>query len=330
VARLRTSPDDFVVDELPLYRPEGRGEHTFLHVEKRDRTTEGVARDLARAAGLPPGAVGYAGRKDRRAVTRQWFSVPGLDPERARELALPGARVLDAIRHPHKLRTGQLRGNRFEIRVRDVDAGLAERAEARLGEIERRGMPNRFGAQRFGRDAGNLPRAQALLRQGGSVADRRDARFLLSALQAAVFNEVLAVRPEPLDRVVAGDVAVIHASGGLFRVEDADREAPRALAFEVSATGPIFGGRALEPGGVVAERERAVLERFGIAAAEGHVRWPRGVRLRGTRRSLRVRPSDASVEREADALRLRFTLPAGSYATVLVEELLGAEMLETG
>ena len=165
MARLRSLPEDFCVDELPLYRPSGSGEHTFLHIEKRLRTTEDVAHLLARFAGARTRDVGFAGRKDRVALTTQWYSVPGLDPERAREFALPGVRVLDAIRHGHKLRTGHLSGNRFRIFVRGVDARQSEAAIRRLEEIRRVGMPNRFGAQRFGRDGENAERGRRLLRR---------------------------------------------------------------------------------------------------------------------------------------------------------------------
>jgi tRNA pseudouridine13 synthase len=313
------APEGFRVDEVPLYAPAGEGGHTFVLVEKRLRTTDDVARALARACGVRARDIGYAGRKDRLAVTTQWFSVPGLAPDCALALSLPGARVLDAARHPHKLRTGHLRGNRFQISVRGGDVAAAQDALARLECV---GMPNRFGDQRFGRDGSNPERASALLAGGPPPRDRRQARFLLSALQAAVFNDVLAARAPRWDRVEAGDVAVVHASGGLFRVDDPEAEAARAAAFEISPTGPIFGTRVLAPGGDVAECERAVLDRHGIDP--GNLRVPRGIRLRGARRSLRVRPQATSVRRVADGLELRFTLPAGSYATVLLEEVLGA------
>jgi hypothetical protein len=235
VVRLRSEPEDFRVDEIPLYPPAGEGDHTFLCVEKRLRTTEDVARALARFAGVKPRDVGYAGRKDRVAVATQWFSVPGLDPARARDMSLPGVKLLDAARHPHKLRTGQLRGNRFRIVVRDADERLCAAAAERLERLRRFGMPNRFGAQRFGRDGGNVQRAQRLLRGEAPAADHRSARFLISALQAAVFNAVLAARDTPLDALQWGDVAMIHVSGGCFVVEDPAREAPRAAAFESRA-----------------------------------------------------------------------------------------------
>jgi tRNA pseudouridine13 synthase len=317
--RLRESPEDFCVDEVPAYAPSGSGAHTFVRVQKRLRTTEEVARDLARAAGVRPGDVGYAGRKDRVALATQWFSVPGLDPARAVALELPGARVLEAAPHPHKLRTGHLRGNRFEIAVRGACAAIADAARERLAELLRRGFPNRYGPQRYGRAGDNAARARELLAGAAPRLARRDARFLLSALQAQVFDAALAARRVPLHALEPGDLAMRHASGGLFLVEDAEREAPRAEAFEISATGPIFGNRMPEPAGAVAERERAVLAAHGIDP--GRLRLPPGVRLRGARRALRARPEAAELDYADGVLRLRFGLPPGSYASVLVEEL---------
>lgn len=322
--RIRTVLDDFLVDELPLYEPTGEGGHTFVRIEKRERNTEEVVRALARAAGVTPKDVGYAGRKDRRAVTRQWLSVPGLDPTQALSLSIPGVRVLEARRHPHKLRTGQLRGNHFAIVVRGVDAGAAARAAARLDEIRRLGMPNRFGTQRFGRDADNAERGRAVLEGRLRPRDRRAARFLVSALQSSGFNEVLARRPLALDAVEVGEVAQVVDSGGLFVVEDAARETPRAVRFEISATGPIFGsgGRDPVPTGAAAAREHSALAALGISE-ELVQNAPSGLRLRGARRAFRTPVADAELGVDGDALRLRFSLTAGSYATVLIEELVG-------
>jgi tRNA pseudouridine13 synthase len=273
---------------------------------------------------VAPRDVGVAGRKDRRAVTRQWLSVPGLDPEAALALAIPGVRVLEAARHPHKLRTGQLRGNRFEIVVRGVGAAAGANALARLDEIRRTGMPNRFGTQRFGRDADNAERGRAVLEGRLRPRDRRAARFLVSALLSAVFNEALARRPLALDAIEAGEVAQVVDSGGLFLVEDAAREAPRAARFEISATGPIFGsgGRDPVPTGAAADREREALAAHGVP--DELVRTaPAGLRLRGARRAFRTPVPDAVLTLDGDVLLLCFSLAAGSYATVLVEELLG-------
>lgn len=315
------APEDFVVEELPAYEPQGEGEHTFLWIEKRLRNTDDVARELARAAGVSPRDIGYAGRKDRFAVTRQHFSVPGLPVGTALDLQLDGARVLRATPHRHKLRTGHLIGNRFDLQVRGIGLEEAARAARAQPGLAERGLPNRFGEQRFGRGAGNAERGGRLLRGERVKADRREARFLVSALQAAVFNEVLEKRPLRLDEVEVGDLARRTDSGGLFEVEDAAVENERARRFEISATGPIFGTRVERPGGAVAAREREAMASFGLDPET--LRAPKGVRMRGARRPVRVPVRDLSLEQEGDRLRLRFELPAGSFATVLLEELLG-------
>ena len=319
----RAEPEDFRVDELPLYEPKGEGGHTFVRVEKRLRTTEEVVRALARAAGVRAAEVGYAGRKDRLAVTTQWLSVPGLDPAAALELSVPGVAVLEALRHPHKLRTGQLRGNRFSCLLRDLADARCEIVRERLAGAAERGFPNHFGAQRFGREGDNVQRGLALLRGERVSGGRRAARFLVSAVQAAVFNDVLASREQPLDTLETGDVAVRHDSGGLFVVRDAACEAPRARAFEISATGPVFGHRVASPEGAPADRERRALEGFGIDP-DSLPRLP-GVRLRGSRRAFRMRPEGIGLRREGAHLRVDFGLPPGSYATLVIEALLGVE-----
>jgi tRNA pseudouridine13 synthase len=323
MARIRTEPEDFRVEELPLYPPSGEGGHTFVRVEKRLVTTEEVASLLARAAGVGARDVGYAGRKDRLAVATQWLSVPGLDPHRALDLRFEGVRVLEAIAHGHKLRTGQLRGNRFEIAVRGVDDKAREAARARLAEIGRVGMANPFGSQRFGRAGRNVEIGARLLRGEIVLKDRRKARFAISALQSAVFNDVLDARPTGIGEFEFGDVAVLHDSGGQFLIEDVEREQPRAAAFEISPTGPIFGNRVIEPAGEVALREKAALELRGICLAD--LRPPRGIRLRGARRALRVRPDNAQMRDFPGGFWLEFELPPGGYATVLIRAVLDEE-----
>jgi tRNA pseudouridine13 synthase len=318
----RLEPEDFVVEEIPAYSPSGEGAHTFVYVEKRLLTTDGAARQLASLSGVPPRDVGYAGRKDRRAVTRQWMSVPGLDPEKALSARLKGMRILKAVPHGHKLRTGQLRGNRFEIRVANVTEGVESRARKALDEIMRRGMPNRFGEQRFGHAGRNSERGRALLLGEISMRDRRKARFMISALQSEVFNRALAARSLPLDVLEEGDVAQVVESGGLFVVEDPKVENQRASRFEISATGPIFGTKMMPASGAVALREEAWMGEFGIPLGDA-LQPPRGIRIPGTRRPYRVALKDPVLAREGEAIRLGFELPAGSYATVLLEELFG-------
>ena len=245
----RACPEDFVVDEQPLYPCSGEGGHTFLRIEKRLRTTEEVARELARLTGIQARDVGYAGRKDRVAVTRQWFSLPGLEPARALELELTGAKVLEAELHRHKLRTGHLRGNRFEIRVCGLAPEAVHAGCQALELIRASGFANRYGEQRFGRKRDNAVRGREILLGKVRPRDRRGARFLLSALQSLVFNEVLRTRPLPLGQLEEGDLAMKHDSGGVFEVEDAAAENVRAARFEISPTGPIFGTKMSRPSG---------------------------------------------------------------------------------
>ncbi len=320
--KLAAAPEDFVVEELPLFAPSGEGAHTYLEIEKRGLDTDRVARALAREAGVAAKEVGDAGRKDRHAITRQWFSVPGLDPGRAAELAEEGDagfRVLRAIPHAHKLRTGQLRGNRFTLCVREIGAAERARAEVALPRIREEGFPNRFGAQRFGRDGDNAERGREILLRGRVGRDRKAARFLVSAWQADLFNRFLARRPEPLDRLLPGELAWKHDSGACFVVEDAEAENARAAAFEISPTGPLVGTRMSRPEGEAGDRERAWLTEWGVPDP---LVAPRGLRLRGARRPLRVPAQGLTwTWEDVDVLRLEFELGAGSYATVVVESL---------
>lgn len=330
VYSIRNEPEDFVVIEKPMYLPTGEGGHTFLYVEKRGRTTEQVANELARASGVSARDVGYAGRKDRHALTSQWFSLPDLDPENALAFELTSATVLEARRHGHKLKTGHLRGNRFEIVLRGQGDSF-ELVTERAAEILRRGLPNRYGEQRFGMKGDNANEARKLLAGGKPPRDRRAARFLVSALQSEIFNAVLDERAETFDRVELGDLARVEESGGLFWVDDLERELPRAEAFEISATGPIFGTKVRAPKGYVAEIECRVFERFGLPTDPADpdkplkLKLPRGIRARGTRRPLRVLPSDLKITAldGGEGLRLECGLPPGAYVTVLLDALVG-------
>ncbi|WP_306533642.1 tRNA pseudouridine(13) synthase TruD [Geobacter sp.] len=147
---IKETAEDFVVEEIPLYLPCGEGEHVYALIEKRGVTTLDAIRRLARALKLSERDVGYAGMKDARGVTRQTVSLPRVKPEEVLALELPGITVLSAVRHRNKLKLGHLAGNRFRIRVRGVVSDALERAEAILAVLMRRGVPNRFGEQRYG------------------------------------------------------------------------------------------------------------------------------------------------------------------------------------
>lgn len=148
--RIKTRPEDFIVDEVPLYAASGEGTHTYFRIEKTGLATMQAVQQIARTLGRPPYDIGYAGLKDADAVTRQWLSVEHVDPERVRSLEVARIGVLEVGRHGNKLRLGHLAGNCFRIKLRDVDAGRVGQVRAMMDVLTRRGVPNYFGAQRFG------------------------------------------------------------------------------------------------------------------------------------------------------------------------------------
>lgn len=308
------TPEDFRVVEIPAYTPSGEGTHFYVEVEKRGLSTGAVRELLARAAGVRPADIGVAGRKDTQAVTRQWFSLPcpPVDPED------PGVRLLGpAQRHGNKLRTGHLRGNTFTIRLVALDADAEARWPALQAALAS-GMPNYFGEQRFGRGARNLPDALDFLADPRRRV--RDPEFLASVVQSAVFNRWLGERVADgtLDRAHEGDVLRKRETGGLFVCTDPETDTARVAAGEVDPTGPMPGAKTMPATGPAAEREARALAALGLsekALATLHRFAP------GTRRVARVVPEGLSLifkEREAE---VRFTLPAGSFATVLLGEL---------
>jgi tRNA pseudouridine13 synthase len=323
---VRAVPEDFRVDEIPAYLPSGAGPHLYLHVEKRGRTTRDAVRALARALGVPDRDAGFAGMKDKDAVTTQWLSFPvAKDPDPA-ALAGPGLRVLAVSRHGNKLRTGHVRANVFSIVVRGGDAARARAVAAALGA---RGLPNFFGPQRFGTEGRNAEVGRALLvgpetpevRRAGR--DRFLRRLSLSAYQALLFNRWLAERMADglFAAALGGDVMKKLETGGLFECADPAVDGPRVAAFEISPAGPMFGHKLRAASGDALAREERLLAAEGItltAFAKG------GGEAEGTRRAARL-PVSVAIEDVPEGYRARFELPKGSYATVVLGELVKGE-----
>ncbi len=315
------TPEDFEVEELPAYEPNGErdGEHLFLWIEKRNRSTIDVAKALARHCEMDEREVSWAGLKDRQAITRQYLCVPARFVEpRLATFAFEGVTVLKSARHRNKLKGGHLKGNRFKVVVRGVtDAALAREALTRLVRL---GIPNYFGEQRFGLGGDNADKGKRILQAGGRHRDRFERKLFLSAYQSDLFNRVLARRLDAGTFATAqlGDVLKKHATGGEFVCAEPLVDQPRLESFELSPTGPLFGPEMRRPEAEVDVVESQVLTDEGIERAlfdKG------GNETLGARRLLRVPLELESVEGEAE-LTLRFSLPAGSYATVLLRELL--------
>ena len=316
---LRVEPGDFRVEEELGFAPSGVGEHAFLTIEKCDANTEWVARRLAEAAGVPPMAVGYSGLKDRHAITRQSFSVqlPGRAHPDWAALEIPGVRVISATRHDRKLKRGVHRGNHFRIRVRNV-RGARDDIERRLEIIGERGVPNYFGEQRFGRDAGNIERARAVF--AGRRVPRAERSLAISAARSLVFNTVLAARVEngSWDRGLDGEVWMLAGTHSIFGPEPWTPELARRLAaFDIDPTGPLIGEGELRSAGEV-----RALEQHAIDAHRDLAEGLAKAGLAQQRRALRLAAAGLRQEWEAEgSLVVEFRLPAGSFATVVLREL---------
>ncbi len=284
--------EDFQVEEIPGYEIAGEGEHCLLRVRKSGANTSWVADQIARFAGVRQVDVGFAGRKDRNAVTTQWFScwLPGRPDPDWRGLCLEGVEILESIRHNRKLKTGALRANRFRIVVRELATGerIGTELQERLEQIRSRGIPNYFGAQRFGRDASNLRHADQMLNKVIRVKDRQKKSIYLSAARSYLFNLSLAAR------VADGSWCQRKENGG-------------------SQIGSLFG-----KGEFDSAYEKAVEAKYPD--------WCEALTAMGMKRSFRplmIEPARMTWRfGEPGQLVLEFELPRGCFATTLLDELI--------
>jgi tRNA pseudouridine13 synthase len=312
--QLKSLPEDFRVTELADFDFDDSGEHDWLWIEKIDVNTAWLARRLAEFAAVPPKDVGYAGMKDRHAVTCQWFSVrrPGGDKADWANLQLPGVRVLERRRHSRKLRRGAHKANRFELRLRHCDGD----AEPMLARIAAHGVPNYFGEQRFGHDGRNVAMAQSLF-AGRRL--RRDKRSLaLSAARGFLFNEILdrRIAAGTWNRLLPGDVANLDGSNSVFDVDTVDEIiAERATLLDLHASGALWGRGGDAVGSRLLSDEQAAV----AAHTELHAGLER--HCVAGRRALRMRVRELRWESDGDTLRLEFSLGRGSFATAVLREL---------
>jgi tRNA pseudouridine13 synthase len=330
--RIKEAPEDFVVEELPAYEPQGVGEHVYVRFTKRDMTTPDAAAALARALSCDVREAGWAGMKDKRAVATQTVSlhpphgVRAADlAERARAVVLDGITVHAATPHVHKMKPGHLAGNRFTVAVRGLARERIADVTASLERLAREGVPNAFGEQRFGRFGDNAKRAMAWLgEREPAPRDPRVRRMHWSAVQSAIFNAVLSTRVADgtWNTALEGDVLKLRSSGGLFVCTDVQMDRERAATGEVSPTGPIVGCEMRTAGGIPGEMERRIASE---TLGEGFD-LSRTKRLgEGSRRPLRLWVQDLRWDSPVDepghdtaCMRVYFVLPKGSYATTVL------------
>ena len=355
---IKEHPEDFIVEEIPLYEPCGSGEHVYLSVRKTNLSHDALLNVVARALNVSTRAIGYAGRKDLYATTTQLLSahLPGIDVEILNGIG--NVELLCQSRHTNKLRLGHLLGNRFKIRIRGVDAAHVGLIQERMVRFSTEGMPNAFGPQRFGNHKNNHHRGKALLMEdwdqlielleGGDevlaqrVAQRRSRgviakplrKLWVNALQSAIFNGVLEQRiaDGTWNTPLIGDLVCKHGARG--RTFEATTEEIDSVEFqsrvdlvEISPTGPMWGKKMREPAGDVFDKEMAVLKSFGLTQSQFATTKQYGT---GARRPLRVPVDNTEVTEGGDErgsfVLAQFELPAGSYATTLIESLLNASL----
>ncbi|WP_100656246.1 tRNA pseudouridine(13) synthase TruD [Alteromonas flava] len=330
-ARFKAIADDFIVTEELGYATSGEGEHIFLWVEKQDLNTAFVAEALAKFTGLPLRAVSYAGRKDKFALTQQWFGVhmPGNQQLDWSAFSLPGARILDNQRHHKKLRTGQLKGNRFTIRLRDLTD--MPWALERAALIKAYGAPNYFAEQRFGvvrgsdgqlHTGGNLAMAQRMM-DGETIRNRNKRSMAISALRSWLFNHVVSARinADCYDEILAGDAMQLSGSNSFFIVPAVDETLRQRLSEgDIAITAPLAGKGKWLTQDAAEEFEQQSCRNF-----QPVLDTLTALDLKQERRAISLRPENFEWDVDGNDLCLQLSLPAGCYATAVIRELVNVE-----
>lgn len=318
-ARIRGEPEDFIVTESIDFELSGDGEHDFLWIEKRGANTAWVSRQIAAHAGVSSRDVGYAGLKDRHALTSQWFSVrrPTGEGTNWSAFEAEGVRIVETTRHNKKLRRGAHRSNAFRIALRSSEIdGLRDDIKARLQLIEENGIPNYFGEQRFGRDGGNIALAEAVF--AGRRVKRDKRSIAISSARSLLFNHILdtRVRNGTWNQLQAGDLANLDGSGSVFAVEEVTTDlADRCNTHDIHPTGTLWGdGAPLTSGDV------AIAESTAVAEFESLTTGLQNARVDASSRALRMPVRDLFIEFGGDVLWLNFRLPKGGFATAVLRE----------
>ena len=326
---LRATTADFFVEEELGFTPSGEGEHVFLLIEKRGLNTQQVAGQIARLANLPTKMVSYAGMKDRRAVTRQWFSVhiPKQTSIDWQSLNSEQLTLLQQTLHTRKLRRGVHKCNRFEITVSNIQPeqgdNFEQQLQQRLALIAQQGVPNYYGEQRFGRDGGNLISAYQMFT--GEFKPKRHLRGIyLSSARSLLFNQILAmrVRQQSWNQALAGELLMLNGTQSIFNGADDPQINARIHSGDVHPTGLMAGQQGQKtPAEEIALLEQSICVRYPV-----FVQGLQRANIKAERRALRVIPEQLSGDIDGDRLTLRFTLPRGCFATAVLHELVSYEV----
>ena len=319
---LKANPEDFLVVEDLGFEPDGEGEHILVRILKNGCNTRFVADALAKFLKIHAREVSFAGQKDKHAVTEQWLCarVPGKEMPDLTQFQLEGCQVLEYARHKRKLRLGALKGNQFTLVLREVTG--RDDVEARLQAIVERGVPNYFGAQRFGIGGSNLLGALRWAESGAPVRDRNKRSFWLSAARSALFNQIVSERLKKPDfnQVVDGDALQLAGRGSWFVATDDELAVLQARvdARELMITAALPGS-----GDWGTQRTALEFEQNTLAEETALQSLLLREKVEAARRAQLLYPQQLSWNWWDDVtVELRFWLPAGSFATSVVRELI--------
>jgi len=331
--KLKAQNSDFRVDEIMPVQTSGEGEHLWLMIEKNGSNTDWVAQQLAKHAGVKSMAVSYAGMKDRHAITTQWFSLhlPGMDDPDFSTMDEDEFKILKMSRHNRKLKRGALSGNRFQIRItglrgdtesreESAEKSLEKSLEKTLQNIKQKGVPNYFGEQRFGREMGNLSKAEKMFNRELKKVKKQQRGLYLSAARSWIFNKILSARIEQQNWLtpMSGEVYMLNAKSACFASENNEAEEQRLINKEINLSACLWG-----EGESMATEEVLELEETIAADFKNLTGGLESARLKQERRSLRLVPENLSWNIVGDVLELEFELPAGTFATMVLRECVG-------
>jgi tRNA pseudouridine13 synthase len=344
--RFKQSPRDFVVEELPLYEFSGEGEHLFLFVRKKNLTTPEMIGIFARFLGIKNKEIGYAGLKDKHAMTKQYISLHRKYEETLESFEHEDVKILSKAYHNNKIRIGHLKGNRFYIRLKKVNPTSAVKLDEALKTIAQNGMPNYFGYQRFGNDGDNHIDGEKVAKGLKKERNPRVKQLLINSYQSHLFNMWLSRRLEinsliasfepaelepllnlPLEqlkalkaqkhsfKVLLGDIMEHYPHGKLFDFDGSAEDLERFNLRDISVTGLLCGNKVKLSSGTAGVIEKDFNDTINADGSRRYA-WIYPTEIEG-----RFNAIEAQYE-------LNFTLPKGSYATVLVEELAKRKLVE--
>jgi len=335
----KQSPRDFVVEEIPLYEFSGDGEHLVLFVRKKNLSTLELVGIIARYLGIQNKEIGYAGLKDKHAMTKQYISIHKKYEETMDNFVHEGVKIVSKTYHNNKIKIGHLKGNRFYINLKKVNPTSAQKIDEALKSISDLGMPNFFGYQRFGNDGDNHIDGEKIAKGEKKERNPKIRKLLINAYQSHLFNlwlsrrleintlvnsfevsEIESVLNMPNDEVsklkaqkhpfklITGDIMEHYPHGRLFDFDGSEEDLNRFLQRTITVTGLLCGTKVKISSGTAGTIEKEFDDEINADGARRYA-WVYPTEVEG-----RFKPIEAHYE-------MNFTLPKGSYATVLIEEI---------